>query len=181
MSMTLQPRRLTYADYVRLPGDRRWELVEGVAHVVPSPNRRHQKIAGRLHLVVGGYVEEHGGGEAFMAPFDAVLTDIDVVQPDILFVSDADIGVLTEDNVRGNPTWVIEVLSNPYYERDKLRRYEAAGVEEHWLIDPYEDTLAISRLAGSAYGTAVVHRPPERVAPGCLPSLAVDLGSVLRR
>lgn len=74
---------------------------------------------------------------------------------------------------------MIEVLSNPYYERDKLRRYEAAGVKEHWLVNPYEDTLAISRLEGSAYSSAEVHRPPDRVAPGCLPSLAVDLSYVL--
>lgn len=180
MTMAQQPRRLTYADYLHFPADRRWELVEGVPHVVPSPNRRHQTIVGRLHLVVAGYVEEHGGGEAFVAPFDAVLTDIDVVQPDIVFVSDADREVLTEDNVFGNPTWVIEVLSNPYYERDKLRRYEAAGLKEHWLVNPYEDTLAVSRLEGSAYSSAEAHRPPDRVAPGCLPSLAVDLSYVLR-
>jgi hypothetical protein len=75
--------------------------------VVPSPNRRHQHVVGRLVVLVFEHVRDHGGGEVFVAPFDAVLSDIDVFQPDIVFVSNADIAVLT-DNIRGNPTWVIE-------------------------------------------------------------------------
>jgi len=179
--MARQPVLLTYADYLHLPPDRRWELVGGVPRVVPSPNMRHQDIAGRLYLTVGGYLAEHGGGKAWFAPFDAVLSDNDVFQPDIVFVSHADADVLTEDNIRGNPTWVIEVLSNPYYERDKFRRYEAAGVPEYWLVNPYEDTLAISIFSDGAYADAKMHAPPDIVSPRCLPRLEIDLASVLAR
>jgi Uma2 family endonuclease len=172
---------LTYADYLHLPADRRWELIEGVPHVVPSPNRRHQELLGRLFVPVYEYLAEHGGGQVFLAPFDTVLTDIDVVQPDIVFVADADRGVLTDDNISGVPTWVVEILSNPYHERDKLRRYEATGVGEHWLANPYEDHLEVRLLEGSAYSGPAMLRPPALVRPRCLPGLAIDLGDVFRR
>ncbi|MEX2392895.1 MAG: Uma2 family endonuclease [Actinomycetota bacterium] len=174
-------RQLTYEDYVRFPADRRWELIEGVPHVVPSPNLRHQEIAGLLYATILFHLREHGGGRVFIAPFDAVLTDIDVVQPDVVFLSDADAGVLTDDNIMGSPTWVIEVLSNPYYERDKLRRYEAASVSEHWLVNPYEDSLEVRLLAGSTYGSAEIFTPPALVRPTSLPSLQIDLGDILKR
>src|SRR4051812_22218097 len=109
---------LTYEDYVRLPSDRRWEIVGGVAHVVPAPNTRHQTIVVKLVQQIANHLTDHGGGRVFVAPFDTVLTDADIFQPDIVYISADDIDVLTDLNVRGNPTWVIEVLSNPYYERD---------------------------------------------------------------
>jgi Uma2 family endonuclease len=179
--MARKSAQLTYEDYLHLPPDRRWELVEGVPRVVPSPNRRHQHIAGRLFLCIGGWVERNGGGEVFFAPFDAVLSDIDVFQPDIVFVSRADAAVLTDDNIRGNPTWVIEVLSNPYYERDKFRRYEAAGVGEYWLVKPYEDTLSVCTFEGGSYTEPEVYTPPAVVRPRCLPALHIDLTYVLAR
>lgn len=179
--MSKRSAQLTYDDYLHLPPDRRWELVEGVPKVVPSPNLRHQEIAGRLFNLVFNHVREHGGGTVIIAPFDAVLSDIDVFQPDIVFVADEDMPVLTDDNVRGNPTWVVEVLSNPYYERDKFRRYETAGVREYWLINPYEDTLDVSVLDSSGERRAEPHRPPARVRPRCLPALDVDLAYVLAR
>jgi Uma2 family endonuclease len=163
--MARQPVRLTYADYLRLPPDRRWEIVEGVPHVAPSPNIRHQEIAGRLFVLIANHLREHGGGRVFIAPLDTVLSDIDIVQPDVVFISDTDQDVLTDDNISGSPTWVIEVLSNPYYERDKLRRYEAAGVGEHWLVNPYEDTLEVRVLERAMYRRTDAYSPPALGPP----------------
>lgn len=170
---------LTYEDYLHLPPDRRWELVEGAPHVVPAPNERHQDIVLGLASTIHQHLHEHGGGKVWTAPFDAVLSDVDVVQPDVVFVADDDRHVRTGINIRGNPTWVIEVLSNPYYERDKFKRYEAAGVGEYWLINPYEDTLEISLFDGQSYGETSIHGPSEVVRPRCLPALEIDLHEVL--
>ena len=58
------------------------------------------------------FVNERGLGEVFAAPCDVLLSDTDVVQPDLLFVSRerSDI-LLGGDNVRGAPDLVIEILS----------------------------------------------------------------------
>lgn len=178
--MSVARQQLTYDDYLHLPPDRRWELVEGVPHVVPSPNVRHQEIVGRLHVIVANHVNVHGGGRVYVAPLDTVLSDIDVFQPDIVFVSDDDAHVLTDANIRGTPTWAIEVLSNPYYERDKFRRYEAAEIGEYWLVNPYEDTLTVSLLVGDSRSSED-HATPALVRPRSIPNLEIDLGGVLRR
>jgi len=178
--MARQPVRLTYQDYVHFPAGRRWELIKGQPHPIPPPNRRHQEVLGRLFMLVARYLDANRGGHAYIGPIDVVLREDDVFQPDLVYVSDADADVLTEANIWGTPTWVVEVLSDPYRERDKLEQYEAAHVPEHWLVNPYEDTLAVSLLDGSTYAEPSIQRPPEVVRPHCLPGLDIDLASVLR-
>ncbi len=93
--MAVRPeRKLTYDDYVGFPDDERWELIDGEALMVPAPNTRHQSLLGRIFGVIYNHIEQHGGGEAFMAPLDVVLSDYDVFQPDVVFIAERDVGVL---------------------------------------------------------------------------------------
>lgn len=46
-------KRLTYDDFVLFPDDgKRHEIIDGEHCVTPSPNRRHQRLVGRLHLEI---------------------------------------------------------------------------------------------------------------------------------
>ena len=54
----------------------------------------------------------------YVAPFDVFLSDTDVVQPDVLFISRARAHTLTDENVRGAPDLVIEILSPSTADRD---------------------------------------------------------------
>lgn len=167
--MAIRPeRRLTYDDYVHFPEDKRWELIDGEALVVPAPNTRHQRILGRLFGWLFRYIEEHGRGEVFVSPFDVVLSDFDVFQPDVVFIAPHDADVLTEANVRGSPSWAIEVLSPSQPDRDrilKLQRYERFRVREYWIVDPFENTIAIYRLTGDLYGEPVVLSGDQTATP----------------
>jgi len=101
--------RLTYEDYLDFPDGQRWELIDGEAFMVPSPNERHQRIITELTRQVGNHVKDHDGGRVYVAPFDVVLdAGGDVFQPDLVFIADEDMGVLTEANVWGTPSWAIE-------------------------------------------------------------------------
>ena len=71
----------------------------------------------------------------YLSPFDVVLTDTDVVQPDLLFVSDERAGIVTEDNAQGAPDLVIEILSHPP-QTGKRSLYARHGVAEYWVVDP---------------------------------------------
>ena len=53
----------------------------------PSPNIRHQAIIGRIHLLLLQFLEKKTWGEVFVAPLDVFLSEINVYQPDIIFVS----------------------------------------------------------------------------------------------
>jgi Uma2 family endonuclease len=86
-----------------------------------------------------------------VAPADVLLSKNDVVQPDLLFVSQARARILTEMNVQGAPDLVIEVLSPSTRKRDeglKLDRYEILGVQEYWMVDPTRNAARIFRRTG---------------------------------
>ena len=87
-------------------------------------------------------------GEVFGAPFDVVLSEFDVVEPDLLFISNARANVLTNKNVQGAPDLVVEVLSESTARVDrsiKLKLYRKFGVQEYWIIDPHGPSAEIFR------------------------------------
>ena len=145
---TQSPVIRTYKDYCATPDDERYELLNGNLMMVPAPNRKHQQVLSRLHLKLGNFAEKHGLGEVYIAPFDVVLSETDVVQPDLLFISRAREHTLTDENVRGAPDLVIEILSPSTADRDlgyKHELYGRHGVLEYWIVDPMGETIAVHR------------------------------------
>lgn len=176
---TRPDRRISYEDYLHFPDDERWEVIDGEAFLVAAPNTRHQIILGELFRQVANFVKAHGGGRVFIAPFDVVLSDFDVLEPDLVFIADEDMHVLNDKNVRGRPTWVVEVLSDAKRDRElKLQRYELFGVPEYWIVDPKTDRVEVYRLDGEGYGPPAIHEPPGRLSPLRPAALAVDLGEI---
>ena len=162
--------KLTYDDFVLFPDDGyRHELIDGEHYVTPSPNLKHQKVSGNLSLVIGVWLEAHPIGQIFYAPFDVVLSRWDVVEPDLLYVSNAHAAaLLTPDNVQGAPDLVIEIGSPGTRKRDetiKQRLYERAGVSEYWVVDPELDLVRIYCREGEGFARAV--------------EMSVDAGDVL--
>jgi Uma2 family endonuclease len=150
--MATTSTRLTYADLVAMPEDgKRHELIDGEHFVTPSPTLRHQLVLGHLHLDLAGYVEANGLGQAFFAPLDVILSDHDVVEPDLLFVSTERLERIGRPYVHAAPDLVVEVLSPATWKIDatkKLRLYEKFGVAEYWMIDPDREWVEVYR-AGS--------------------------------
>ena len=152
---TAQPAvKFTYEDYRTAPPDKRYELLDGELHLTPAPNLRHQDLQSRLGIRLGRFIEERALGKLFFAPCDVVLSDTDVVQPDLLFVSRERRHLLSGgDNVRGAPDLVVEILSPATAHRDrgyKRTLYAKHGVKEYWLVDPAAETVAILRRRGGA-------------------------------
>ncbi|MCI0637220.1 MAG: Uma2 family endonuclease [Actinobacteria bacterium] len=177
---TRPDRRLTYDDYVDFPEGERYELIDGEVYVVPSPNEKHQRVLGELHRQAANHVKEHGGGRVYIAPFDVVLDPGDVLQPDLVFIADADLEVLTEANVWGTPTWVVEVLSRDTARDRKLKlpRYERFGVSEYWIIDPIAEQIEVYRLTDGAFGKPDLLHAPDRASPLLPPGLDFDLDEI---
>jgi hypothetical protein len=104
-------------------------------------------------------LESHPIGRVFYAPFDVVFSRFDVVEPDLLYLSNERAGsVLTPDNVRGTPELVIEIGSPSTRARDettKRRLYEWAGVSEYWVVDPELDLIRASIGKGATTSPAL--------------------------
>src|SRR5512143_2958827 len=80
--------KLTYDDFVLFPDDgKRHELIDGEHYVTPSPNLKHQRVSGNLYLLIASWLEERRIGQIFYAPFDVVFSRFDVVEPDLLYMS----------------------------------------------------------------------------------------------
>jgi Uma2 family endonuclease len=162
--------KLTYDDFVLFPDDgKRHELIDGEHYVTPSPNTRHQQISGNLYLLVRAWLEEHPLGQVFYAPYDVVFSQFDVVEPDLVYLSNERAAqVITVQHARGVPELVIEIGSPSTRKRDetiKRRLYERAGVSEYWVVDPEIDVIRVYRRADASFG-----RPAE---------LSRDAGDVL--
>ena len=148
MVTTERAVKRTYEDYCATPDDKRYELLNGDLMMVPAPNMRHQRVLARLGTRLRQFTQEHGLGELFFAPCDVVLSDTDVVQPDLLFISRAREHTITDENVRGAPDLVIEILSPSTADRDlgyKHDLYGRHGVPEYWVVDPLAETVAVHR------------------------------------
>lgn len=132
--------QLTYQDYCNTPDDERWELLNGELVMAPSANTPHQAIAFNLVLMLGNFVRQRGLGQVRFAPYDVVLSDTNVLQPDVLFVSNERAPhIINARKVREAPGLVVEILSPSTASRDwrvKLDLYAEHGVQEYWVVDP---------------------------------------------
>jgi Uma2 family endonuclease len=154
--------------------------------VTPTPNTKHQRVVGEISYAIRHWLEDHPVGEVFGVPLDVVLSRVDVVEPDIQYVSHerAD-RVLTEKNVQGPPNLVVEVASPSTRKRDatiKLRLYERMGGDEYWIVDPAADAIHAYRRDGDAFA------PPIQLTRGgadvltspLFPGLEIPLTRVFR-
>jgi Uma2 family endonuclease len=137
--------RVTFAELEAWPDDgRRYELYDGEAVVVPAPNLRHQWIVANLFKVLNDY-QIRVGGCVVISPFDIILSDYDVLQPDIVYFGPAKRALLNpKTGARVVPDLAVEVLSASTESRDRGRKLELLaryGLREYWLVDPERQSL----------------------------------------
>lgn len=130
-----------------MPAGLRYELVEGDMRMVPSPSTLHQKVSKRLGHLLLERLEDRGMGQVCNAPYDVVLSEHNVVQPDLLFISSERLGIIEKANVKGSPDLVVEILSQSAEEWDRVtkrRAYSRHGVRELWIVDPQAQSIEVA-------------------------------------
>ena len=181
MATTQRTVKRTYEDYCSTADDKRYELLNGDLMMVPAPNRKHQSILIRLGRELSRFTEEHGLGELYVAPFDVVLSETDVVQPDLLFICRAREHTITDENVRGAPDLVIEILSPSTADRDvgyKHELYSRHGVREYWIVDPLAETVAVHRQRNGRLELASTFGRRDSLGTALLEGLQLDLDDI---
>jgi len=113
--------KLTYEDYLNTPDDERYELIDGELIMSPSPRMAHQEADMEIGSILHTFVKLRNLGKVYSAPFDVVLSDTDVVQPDLLFVSRERLHIITENNIQGAPDLAVEILSPSTSARSRLQ------------------------------------------------------------
>jgi Uma2 family endonuclease len=146
-SPEVRPRKLTRYDYYDLPeSGPRYQLIDGDLFMAPAPDRAHQHYSGNLEYLLRRYLESNPAGLIYHAPFDVELNELNVYQPDIVFVRKERSALFTEHGIVGGPDLVIEVLSPKTARFDlgmKRVNYFRSDVEELWIIDPKLKQVAV--------------------------------------
>jgi Uma2 family endonuclease len=170
----------TYADYLTWPDDERWELIDGEAYnMTPAPTTRHQNIVYNLSFILKSKLLNKSC-RPFVAPTDVVLSEYNVVQPDVFVVCDEK--KITEANIQGSPDLIIEVLSPATALKDKREKkalYEKYGVKEYILIDP--SALVVERFLledDRVYGKGGIFGPKEVLPLVSLKEIEIPLWEI---
>lgn len=150
MAELVKSRPFTYHDYYSLPEyGPRYQLIEGELYIAPTPDRFHQTVSRNIVWALLAYLENNKIGIIYHAPFDVQLTDLNVYQPDIVFIKNEHRSLLTKQGMRGAPDFVVEILSASTSELDlgvKREIYSRTGVEELWIVDPDAKRIHVYRL-----------------------------------
>ena len=171
----------TYADYLETSDDERYELLHGELVMAPAPLTDHQDILGGLYSEMRTFVKEYNLGHVLLAPTDVVLSDTDVVQPDILFVSNERRHIRTRENVQGAPDLVVEILSPATAERDmtvKFELYAQHGVHEYWIVDPDARTITVFLLNEGEFEEVDTYSEDETLTSPMLTGFSIALDEI---
>jgi len=139
---------------------RRYELIDGVIVVTPSPSRRHQRVARGVQAQLSNLSEQLIG---LFAPLDVDLASDTTVQPDLLVVDRTEF----DDEARPvRPLLVVEILSPSTSRIDQLlkrERYERASVPSYWIIDPAGPSVTVCELRDGQYVEAATATGNETI------------------
>lgn len=174
-------RARTVADYMALPCEWGVELIDGVFYdVTPAPGADHQSAILRLGAILESAVRRRKLGRVFVAPFDVVLSDSTVVQPDVTFIARAHLDRLGE-LLEGPPDIAVEFLSKHHRDHDLVRKkklYFKHGLPEYWIGDPAAKTLEVFRRGHRSWSSRGIFRPGQVVRSPLLPGVRVSVRSV---
>jgi Uma2 family endonuclease len=150
----------TLADWLALPEDARFELIDGELIEKAAPTFDHGRAQGHSYLVIGGQFDRKPGGAGGPGGW-WIGTEVDVAmdgrgyRPDLAgWRRDRVPAPIKERPVTVRPDWICEIVSDSNRSTDtviKLRRYHQAGVPHYWIIDQVDRTLTVHRHTTDGY------------------------------
>jgi len=179
---TASLKEWTYEEFMSLPegGPFRTEIIDRELCMTPSPNTRHQRIISNIHFLFRAFLLRQPVGEIFLSPCDMVLSKdpLQVVDPNLLFVSTKHLSIITEENIHGSPDLPVEILSPSTESSDRRVKhslYERFGVCEYWIVDLETQIVQVSRLVDGRYPTPLEFGLEDRLESPLLPGLSIPL------
>ena len=183
MTAIITKKKTTYADYVKIDDNNRYEVFNGELRMVPAPSTDHQFISRDLEFLVWNFVNKKGLGEVLYAPIDVVLDDDEVYQPDLVFIKRDRQGTIERDAIHGVPDLIIEIVSpsSVFYDTvEKKEIYRKYGVNEYWLVFPDEKAIEVFVLENGAYQEFCRCKKNGCVASKILEGLKIDAKDVFK-
>jgi len=144
--MEIINERLLYPSY---------EIIGGKKIMAPAANPTHGGIIGRLYAFFLNYLDAKNAGYVFVDDVDVYLPQGPLFKPDLIVVLEKNSSIIDwSKGIYGAPDMLVEVLSKSTKKRDitiKKDIYEANGVREYWIIDPWIKSVSVYILRDGKY------------------------------
>jgi Uma2 family endonuclease len=158
----------------------RFEIIGGIRYdFLSSPKVIHQEILGNYYFAFQSACSQEG--KTYLAPLDVHFDEENIVQPDVIYISRENLGIIKDGFVFGVPDLVVEILSKSTGRRDKTIKkelYERFGVKEYWLTDPVYRTVEQFVLTKGTYMLTATLTEQDQLISLTVPCLKIDLGNI---
>ena len=177
-------KKYTADDYMMLEEGAPFQLINYDLVMSPSPIPVHQVVSMRLIQAISNFLDsKNDNGFLVSAPMDVKFDEGNVLQPDILYITEERKTEIIKDFITGAPDLVIEILSpsNAYYDlRQKKDIYEKYSVKEYIVIDPVQENADLYALKEGAYYLHQKATKDEQLNSVLLQGLKIDLSTLFK-
>lgn len=152
------------------------ELWDGEIIMTAAPRPIHQILVTNFAAALNEQVRPRRLGRGIVSPVDVVFGASKAVQPDVVYVSNAQKSIIESTCIRGVPDLLVEVISEGTWRRDRVDKkalYEQCGVAEYWIIDPESRLIEVFALVKGSYKLHARGVGAEKVTSKLLAGLKV--------
>lgn len=159
-------------EFYRLAGeDSDWEYLDGRIIMHSPASDRHENIFRFLLTLLSIFLDEKRSAVVRGSRYPMRLDPSWSPEPDILVVRESRRHLMTPQRLEGPADLVVEIASesDPSLDyREKLPRYREAGIEEIWIINPFEQRVLAETKTPPGYAAKSLFsgRLESTVIPG---------------
>lgn len=160
------------------------EIIDGDLFMVPSPSIKHKEISLNTAILLKKHIESENLGRILVAPVDVLLSEDNLVVPDIIFIKKDREQTILEKNIQGIPDLVIEILSTNKKRdlKDKKELYEEFKLKEYWILDPDDEELILYKMdeKRQVFHKPKVYKKADEIPSEVLPGLKITCMDIFR-
>ncbi len=140
----------TFEDFCALvPDGQKGDLIDGVIYVASPESIDANELFIWFLTLTRLYVRKRKLGRVFGSRVTCRLDKKNSPEPDILFVSNQNLGRVKRKHVEGAADLAVEIVSAESAERDyqkKVNQYQQFGFREYWILDEEMQKVLVLRL-----------------------------------
>ncbi len=136
--------------------DSDWEYLDGRIIMHSPASDRHEDLFSFLVTLLRVYLDHTRAGIVRGSRYPMRLDAHWSPEPDLLVIRPEKRPLLTRTHLEGPADFVVEIASDSdpgLDRREKLPRYREAGIEEIWLVDPFEQRLQVEMKEPQGYAS----------------------------
>lgn len=175
----LEKIRVTAEEYFQQPETSKLvELLDGEIVMSAPPVPNHQLTVARSYRLID---DLKPNGVVFFAPIGVQFDDLNVPEPDVVWVAEGSKCIIGEKSLIGAPDLIVEVLSPGTTRQDRKQKfalYERHGVREYWIVDPVDRYIEAYQHHDGQFIRQGIYEPGETFDSAALEGKTVEVSKL---